>query len=258
MIYICTSAHPSLFLLGKEELEAMDKRPAVQSMSSLVGKSHGKKSQLVKRLAVRVPFFTNCTLETSDGRQQAWPYLGATIIGEKLLVFWTCTSHTRDDFERLQDAGYIGGQLHRASTSDKVLISWRPTLESPKTSYVIRDFAWEEDNNRKGLLEIMASKCPSLPSGCHPRIAFLACWKVRKMTVGLFYQFKRQHSSYVGEIVHRVDDSTVWVQWEPTWVYLKNIQQRDKVSKFYDKHPDILVRDCGNSYLLVRAVEKGL
>jgi hypothetical protein len=47
------------------------------------------------------------------------------------------------------------------------------------------------------------------------------------MTRGLFFHLQKTFSSHRGYIVHAEEDR-VWIQWEPTWVFYKDLDETKK------------------------------
>tara|TARA_R110002003_G_scaffold572_4_gene20526 strand:+ start:3367 stop:3786 length:420 start_codon:yes stop_codon:yes gene_type:complete len=85
------------------------------------------------------------------------------------------------------------------------------------------DITVEVRKDRPGLLGYVAAKDINAPfSEGGTQLAFLAYWNISSMTKGLFLYLQTTFSSHRGHILHE-EQERVWVQWEPTWVYYKDL-----------------------------------
>ncbi|KAJ6274153.1 hypothetical protein PSV08DRAFT_367829 [Bipolaris maydis] len=181
--------------------------------------------------------FRNCCpngeMKTEPGsntiNEDAWPCLGAISIDRlNVLIFWESSWLSTREYHALRQDGNQGWLVH-ARGENELLISWEPTIErksiqsSPQE--LLHEFPIEVRKDRPGLLGYVAAKAlpPYLNAGSRFP-AFLAYWKVARMTKGLFYYLQQTYSSHRGYIVHE-ESGKVWIQWEPTWVAYESLNE---------------------------------
>lgn len=175
----------------------------------------------------------NGEMKTEPGsntiNQDAWPCLGAISIDRlNVLIFWESSWLSTREYHALRQDGNQGWLVH-ARGENELLISWEPTIERKSTQSspqdLLHEFPIEVRKDRPGLLGYVAAKAlpPYLNAGSRFP-AFLAYWKVARMTKGLFYYLQQIYSSHWGYIVHKELDK-VWIQWEPTWVVYENLNE---------------------------------
>ena len=161
-----------------------------------------------------------------------WECLGAIDLNRRdLLVFWRTSWHSAEEYHALRADGNRGWLVHTRG-EDQMLIAWEPTIErksiQPSLHTLLGDPVVEVRKNRPGLLGYVAAKTLPRSSNVERRgLAFLAYWKVTSMTRGLFFQLQKTYSSHRGNIVHEEEDK-VWIQWQPTWVLSKDLNQTKK------------------------------
>lgn len=145
-----------------------------------------------------------------------------------MLIFWESSWLSTREYHALRQDGNQGWLVH-ARGENELLISWEPTIERKSTQSspqdLLHEFPIEVRKDRPGLLGYVAAKAlpPYLNAGSRFP-AFLAYWKVARMTKGLFYYLQQIYSSHWGYIVHKELDK-VWIQWEPTWVVYENLNE---------------------------------
>ena len=185
--------------------------------------------------------------------EDTWGCLGAISIDrQNMLVFWQSCWLSAHKYHSLHEEGHQGW-LVNARGDDQLLIAWEPTLERKSIQSSPRDlldeFAIEVRKNRPGLLGYVAAKALlDSPNACSRRLAFLAYWNVRPMAKGLFYYLQQAFSSHRGYIVYEEQDR-VWVQWEPTWVFYEDLNQRKK---------DVLLQVSDDPEALLRRFHKSI
>jgi hypothetical protein len=185
--------------------------------------------------------------------EDTWGCLGAISIDRlNILVFWKSCWLSAHEYHALHEEGHQGWLVH-ARDDDQLLIAWEPTMErksdqsSPRD--LLKEFAIEVRKNRPGLLGYVAAKdLRDSPNAGSRRLAFLAYWKVAPMEKDRFYDLQQAFSSCRGYIVHEEQDR-VWVQWEPTWVFYENLDQRKK---------DVLLRLSDNPKELLHRFHKSI
>ncbi|XP_014551489.1 hypothetical protein COCVIDRAFT_42201 [Bipolaris victoriae FI3] len=170
--------------------------------------------------------------ESNITNDDAWPCLGAISINPLyMLVFWESSWLSTREYHALHQHGHQGWLVH-ARGEDELLISWEPTMEKKSIQHSPQDllyqFSVEVRKNRPGLLGYVAAKPLPPSSNANSRFpAFLAYWKVARITKGLFYHLQKTYSSHRGYIVHE-EPGEVWIQWEPTWVVYENLDESKK------------------------------
>lgn len=163
---------------------------------------------------------------------EMWSCLGAININRAdLLVFWESSWHSAPEYYALDACGHKGWLVH-ARSEDKLLIAWEPTIEKKSSQRsplsLLYEPAMEVRKNRPGLLGFVATKALlDTPRSGKRHLAFLAYWRVAPMTKGLFFHLQKTFSSHKGHIVHEEADK-VWIQWEPTWVLYKDLDEKKK------------------------------
>ncbi|EUC27185.1 hypothetical protein COCCADRAFT_42009 [Bipolaris zeicola 26-R-13] len=106
-----------------------------------------------------------------------------------------------------------------------MLVFWESSWLS---THLLYEFSIEVRKDRPGLLGYVAANALPPSSTARSRLpAFLAYWKVARMTKGLFYYLQQTYSSHWGYIVHE-ESGKVWIQWEPTWVVFENLNESKK------------------------------
>jgi hypothetical protein len=113
----------------------------------------------------------------------------------------------------------------------------------PSPRDLLYEPAIEVRKNRPGLLGYVASKALLVsPNAGSRRLAFLAYWKVAPMAKGLFFHLQKTFSSHRGYIVHQGPDR-VWIQWEPTWVFYKDLNKSKREQLLQESHdPEAILR----------------
>ncbi|KAF2843988.1 hypothetical protein T440DRAFT_484511 [Plenodomus tracheiphilus IPT5] len=170
--------------------------------------------------------------EPGSHERDTWSCLGAISIDHlNILVFWDSSWLSAHEYHALRQDGYQGWLVH-AQGEDQLLIAWEPTIErksiQPSPCDLLYDPAIEVRKNRPGLLGYVAAKALSVPPAAgRRRLAFLAYWKIAPMAKGLFFYLQQAFSSHRGYIVHEEPDR-VWIQWEPTWVFYEDLNERKK------------------------------
>ncbi|EUC40376.1 hypothetical protein COCMIDRAFT_41275 [Bipolaris oryzae ATCC 44560] len=169
---------------------------------------------------------------SNTSNKDAWPCLGAISINLlNILVFWESSWLSAHEYHALRQDGHQGWLVH-ARGEDQLLISWEPTIEKKSIQLspqdLLYEFSVEVRKDRPGLLGYVATKSLRVsPDAGVRRPAFLAYWKVARMTKGLFYYLQQVYSSHRGYIIHE-ESGKVWVQWEPTWVFDENLNESKK------------------------------
>lgn len=162
--------------------------------------------------------------------QDLWSCLGAININQaNLLVFWESSWHSALEYHALNACGHKGWIVY-ARSEDKLLIAWEPTIEKKSSQHspfsLLYEPAMEIRKNRPGLLGFVATK--TILDTLRPRkryLAFLAYWRVAPTTKEHFLYLQKTFSSHRGHIVHE-EGGRVWVQWEPTWVLYKDLDEK--------------------------------
>jgi hypothetical protein len=172
--------------------------------------------------------------------KDAWPCLGAISIEPlNMLVFWESSWLSAHEYHTLRQDGHQGWLVH-ARGEDQLLIAWEPTMErksiQPSPHDLLYDPTIEVRKNRPGLLGYVAAKAlRDSPNAGSRRLAFLAYWQIAPMAKGLFYYLQKTFSSHRGFIVHEEPDR-VWIQWEPTWVFYEDLNEKKKEQLLHVSH----------------------
>lgn len=162
--------------------------------------------------------------------ENEWPCLGViSLDAERLLVVWETEWYSSREYHALRANGHKGWIEH-ALLDDQFLIAWEPTIElksvQSRVETLLDGFAIEVQRGRTGLIGYFAAKDLDDPSSERgKRFAFLAYWRVALMSIQQFLYLQGQFSSHRGRVVHR-EQRKVWIQWEPTWVYYENVDEK--------------------------------
>jgi hypothetical protein len=173
--------------------------------------------------------------------KEEWPCIGAVNVDkERVLVLWKSTWHSSLEYHSLRAKGHKGWLVF-AVLEDRILMDWEPTVEMKSAQSLpealIVEFAMEVRKHRPGLLGYVAAKYMDSPSSNGGRrLAFLAYWKTVPMPQAKFLRLRGEFSSHRGRVVH-IEKETVWIQWEPTWVYYEDLDQK-KRALLYDLRSD--------------------